>query len=233
MNDDMTKRLSIADYFSLMNAILGFIAIISLISSLIPEDLKIRVSLTFLLLAILADGLDGIIARKTRRSEVGEHLDSMADMTSMGVATCIFIYLSYQNFISDSFYSHIYLFIALVFYISAATIRLSSFYKMKKENYYVGLPVPASSIIILMLAFIHVRFIVILPVIVILSALMICNINFPKPGRRLDLIATILILLTLIFGCNYSHIFPLALLFAILIYIIGGPLFIRFLGIIK
>lgn len=230
MNDEMTKRLSVADYFSLVNAILGFIAIISLLTSLVPEDLKIRISLTFLLLAILADGLDGIIARKTRRSEVGEHLDSMADMTSMGVATSIFIYLSYHNFVSDSFYSHIYLLIALVFYISAATMRLSSFYKMKKENYYVGLPVPASSIILLMLAFIQVKFIVILPVIVVLSGLMICNINFPKPGRRSDLIATILILLTLIFGCNYSCIFPLTLLAGILIYSVGGPIIFRFFG---
>ena len=94
---------------------------------------EIRTAFSFILLALLADGLDGIIARKTRRSEVGEHLDSMADMTSMGVAASVFIYISYQNLVSDSFYSHIYLFIALVFYVSAATIRLSSFYKMKKE----------------------------------------------------------------------------------------------------
>jgi len=230
LNDDMTKRLSVADYFSLVNAALGFFAIIALFSSLVPEELKIRVSLTFLLLALLADGLDGIIARKTRRSEVGEHIDSMADMTSMGVATSVFVYLSYHDFVSSSFYSHIYLFIALVFYISAATIRLSSFYKMKKENYYIGLPVPASSIILLMLAFIQVGFIMILPVIVILSALMISNIDFPKPGRRLDTIATILIFLTLLFGCSYSCVFPLALLVAILIYTVGGPLYIRFFG---
>ena len=228
MNNDMTKRLSVADYFSLINAVFGFFAIISLLSSLVPNDLKIRVSLTFLLLALLADGLDGIIARRTRRSEVGEHIDSMADMTSMGVAASVFVYLSYHNFVSTSFYSHIYLFIAIVFYISAATIRLSSFYKMKKENYYVGLPVPASSIILLMLAFIQVGFIVILPVIVILSALMICNIDFPKPGRRLDLIATALIFLTLLFGCSYSCIFPLTLLVAIMIYTVGGPFYIRF-----
>jgi CDP-diacylglycerol--serine O-phosphatidyltransferase len=226
----MTKSLSAADYFSLVNAVLGFFAIIFLLSSLVPDDLKIRLSLTFLLLALLADGLDGIIARKTRKSEVGEHIDSMADMTSMGVAASVFIYLSYHNFVSGSFYNHIYLFIALVFYISAATIRLSSFYKMKKDNYYVGLPVPASSIILLMLAYIQVKFIIILPVIVILSALMICNIDFPKPGLRLDLIATILIFLTLIFGCTYSCVFPIALFVAILIYTVVGPFYIRFFG---
>ena len=230
MNNDMDNRLSIADYFSLVNAILGFFSIISLLSSFIPDELKIRVSLTFLLLALLADGLDGIIARRTRRSEVGEHLDSMADMTSMGVAASVFIYLTYHSSISSSFYSHIYLFIALIFYISAATIRLSSFYKMKKGSYYVGLPVPASSIILLMFAFIQVKFIVILPVIVILSALMICNISFPKPGQKIDIIATILIFLILIFGDSFNYIFPLILLIAMVIYAIGGPIVLRFFG---
>jgi CDP-diacylglycerol--serine O-phosphatidyltransferase len=228
LNEDITKRLSIADYFSLINAILGFFAIISLISSFIPDELKIRISLTFLLLALLADGLDGIIARKTRRSEVGEHLDSMADMTSMGIAASIFIYLSYYSSISSSIYSHAYLFIALIFYISAATIRLSSFYKMKKENYFIGLPVPASSIILLMFAYIQVNFIVILPVIVILSATMICNITFPKPGKKLDIIAAILIILVLILGSYNNFIFPIILLIAMILYAIGGPIVIRF-----
>ena len=58
---NMTKKLSIADFFSLVNAILGFFAIISLISSFVPDEFKIRISLTFLLLALLADGIDGII----------------------------------------------------------------------------------------------------------------------------------------------------------------------------
>ncbi len=226
----MNEKLSVADFFSLVNAILGFFAIISLLSSLIPDELKIRVSLTFLLLALLADGLDGIIARKKRRSEVGEHLDSMADMTSMGIGTAIFVYLSYHNFVNNSFYNHIYLFIALIFFVSAATIRLSSFYKMKKENYFVGLPAPASSIILLMLAYINVQFIIILPVIVIISAAMICNISFPKPKLRLDFAATSLIFITLILGNNFYFIAPILLLIAMIIYAIGGPLFIKFFG---
>ena len=230
MDDNIAQKLSIADFFSLINAILGFFAIISLLSSLIPDEFRIRVSLTFLLLALLADGLDGIIARKTRRSEVGEHLDSMADMTSMGIATSVFVYLSYHNFVTNSFYNHIYLFIALIFFVSAATIRLSSFYKMKKENYFIGLPAPASSIILLMLAYIHVEFIIILPLIVIISAAMICNISFPKTGLRLDLIATILIFLTLILGDIFYFIAPILLLTAMIIYGVGGPIYIKFFG---
>lgn len=229
MNKRNTKRLSCADFFSLINAIFGFFSIIVLLSSLIPEQYKIRISLTFILLALLADGLDGIIARKTRRSEVGEHLDSMADMTSMGIATSVFVYLSYHNFVINSIYSHIYLLIALIFFVSAAIIRLSSFYKMKKEKYFIGLPAPASSIILLMLAYIQVNFIIILPFIVIISAAMICNISFPKPALRLDFIAAFLILLTLILGNIFYYIAPVLLLIAMIIYAIGGPFYIKFL----
>ncbi len=223
------NKLSVADFFSLVNAVFGFFAIISLLSSFIPDEFKIRLSLTFILLALLADGLDGIIARKTKRSAVGEHLDSMADMTSMGIATSVFIYLSYHDIVSNSFYNHIYLFIALVFFVSAATIRLSSFYIMKKENYFIGFPAPASSIILLMLAYIQVKFIIILPIIVIISAAMICNISFPKPGLKLDLIATVLILLTLILGNIFYSISPILLLIAMIIYAVGGPFYLKYL----
>ena len=99
---------------------------------------------------------------------------------------------------------------------------------MKKENYFIGLPAPASSIILLMLAYIQVKFIIILPIIVIISAAMICNISFPKPGVKLDLVATILILLTLILGNIFYSISPLLLLIAMIIYAVGGPFYLKY-----
>jgi CDP-diacylglycerol--serine O-phosphatidyltransferase len=227
------NKLSLADYFSLMNAIFGFLGIIVLFLNIIPDEIKFRISISFLLLAIIADGLDGIIARKTFRSEVGEHLDSMADMTSMGIATSIFVYLSYHDIISNSFYSQIYLIFALVFFISSAIIRLSSYYKIKKENYFIGLPAPASSIIILMLAYIRVDFIFILPIIIIISATMICNIHFPKPKIKIDIIATLLILITLIIGDYLNFFAPVLLLAAMILYAIGGPIYLKIFGELK
>ena len=74
----MIKLLSIADVVSLTNAILGFLAILMIFSN------ETRLAFSFILLALLADGLDGIVARKLGKSDIGEYLESMADMTSLG-----------------------------------------------------------------------------------------------------------------------------------------------------
>jgi CDP-diacylglycerol--serine O-phosphatidyltransferase len=94
--------VSIADCLSITNALFGFIAIFFLLTNIVfvPQtdlnlDLKFRLALTFILLAILIDGLDGIVARKTKQSELGEYLESMADMTSLAIAPSIFIFIYY------------------------------------------------------------------------------------------------------------------------------------------
>ena len=85
----MIKLLSVADCISLTNAVFGFLAVAMIFIG------ETRVAFTFILLAILADGLDGMIARKTRESQIGEYLESMADMTSLGIAPAFFIYSIY------------------------------------------------------------------------------------------------------------------------------------------
>jgi len=226
----MIKLLSIADFISIINAIFGFFAILFLLSNLIEDfELRLRVSFSFILLALLADGLDGVVARKTKRSDVGEHLDSMADMVSMIIAASVFIFITYQEYITCCVYFQIYLFIALVLFLSFGTIRLASYYIMKNENYFVGLPAPAGAIILLVLAFLKVEFIYILPAVIIIGAVMASSIKFPKPRKRMDFIASVLILLTLFIGKSYYGIVPLLLLTAILVYAIGGPIYSKFL----
>ena len=226
----MVKLLSFADIISLINSIFGFLAILFLISSLIEsEELRIRVSFSFILLAILADGLDGIIARKTKSSDLGEYFDSIADMTSMVIAPSIFIYVLYSKFVSCCIYNHIYLFIVLILFFSCGFIRLASFHLMKNKKYFIGFPVPASAIILLTLVYIEIKFIYILIIILFISIAMISNIRFPKPGFRVNAIAVILILLTFIMDKFYNNIAPLLLLFAMIIYTLIGPIFTRFL----
>jgi phosphatidylserine synthase len=99
---------------------------------------------------------------------------------------------------------------------------------MKKDDIFIGLPAPASTIILLMLSFIKIEFIFILPAIVIISALMASVIKFPKPGIRIDIITFIFIIFIIIFGKSYHMITPIFLLSAILIYAILGPIFVKF-----
>ena len=229
MQKSMINLLSIADVISITNAIFGILAILFLLPIGTCEEFQLRASFSFILLALLADGLDGIVARKTGKSNIGEYLESMADMTSLVIAPAVFIYFTYSDLIGYSFYRYIYLLIALILFLSFGIIRLASFHLMKKERYFIGLPASASTILLLILAYFEVEFVYILPAVIIIGAAMASDIKFPKPRIRINTIATILILLTLVMDKSYYGIAPLLLFIAIILYAIGGPIYIKIL----
>jgi len=216
----MIRFLSIADMVTLTNIIFGFIAIIMVFLN------EMRFSFSLILLALLADGLDGVIARKTRSSELGEYLDAMADMSSFGIAPAIFVYATYFDAASYCIYRHICLIAVLILFLSMNVIRLASFHIIKNKNFFVGLPTPASTIIITLLAFLGIEFLYILLVIFVVSFVMISSVHFLKLGHKMDVTAAILIIIALIIGRNYNDIAPLILLLAIMIYVIGGPIYL-------
>lgn len=86
MRPRLVGLLELPDFISLINAGLGLGAIIAVVSGL--PDTAARL----VLLAVVADGLDGFVARRTTCSEVGVELDSLADVVSFGVAPAVLIY---------------------------------------------------------------------------------------------------------------------------------------------
>ena len=72
-------RLGAADIVTVANIVVGFVAII-----VAPLDPALAARL--ILLAAIADGLDGLIARTHGSTPVGEFVDSLADAVSFGVA---------------------------------------------------------------------------------------------------------------------------------------------------
>jgi CDP-diacylglycerol--serine O-phosphatidyltransferase len=187
---------------------------------------KIHLSILFILIAILADGLDGIVARKTRSSSIGEYLDSMADMTSFGIAPAFFIYTIYYNVISSCIYKHFLLLLVLVVFLSLSIIRLASFHIMNNKKFFVGLPVPSGAIFLIIMAYLNVELVYILPAIIIISFLMVSNVRFPKPSFKIDAIAACLIFFTIIMDRNFNSIAPIVLLIAICGYVIVGPFYL-------
>jgi CDP-diacylglycerol--serine O-phosphatidyltransferase len=227
----MIRLLSIADILSIGNAIFGVFAIFVLFSDYIGEiDFRIHLSFSFILIALLIDGIDGIIARKTHKSEIGEYLESMADMTSLGIAPAVFIYIIYSDLISCNNLRLMYLFFALILLIAFGIIRLASFHLMKEDKVFVGLPASASTIILIVMGFFNVKFVYILPSIIIIAAAMICNVRFPKPGIKFNAVAAVLIVFAIILGKNFYGIGPWLLFSAIIIYSIGGPIYVKFLN---
>ncbi len=216
----MVRLLSVADIVTLVNILFGFFSIIFLFLG------EIRFSFSLILLAVLADGLDGIIARRTRSSEIGEYLEAMGDMTSFSIAPAFFVYVTYYSSASCCIYYQIYLVITVALFLLFGVIRLASFHFMKDKNFFVGLPAPASTIIVMTLAFLNIEFLYILTVVIVVSIAMICSIKFPKPRLLIDSVAAVLIIFTVILGKDYQGLAPSVLLLTILVYVFAGPVYL-------
>jgi len=216
----MIKLLSIADIISITNALLGFISIIMLFLN------EIYFSFSFILLALLADGLDGVVARKTIHSNLGLFMEAMADMISLGIAPAAFIFKNYYSNIAENTYQNLLLIIVLIIFLSFSMIRLASFHILNEEKYFIGLPASVSTIILLIPTYFNANLFYIIPIIFIVSFAMISNVHYPKLSFKIDIIAVIFIILTIIVGKNYSGVIPIILLILILIYVIVGPFYI-------
>ena len=76
--------LGLADAVTVTNAAVGFLAAAV---ALVDVDLAARL----ILVAAIADGLDGIVARYRGGTPVGPYLDSLADVASFGVAPAVLV----------------------------------------------------------------------------------------------------------------------------------------------
>ena len=83
-------RLSLADAVTTANASLGFLAVVMAFSD--PE-----LAARLVLLAGIADGLDGVVARYSGGSAAGPYLDSPADVASFCVAPAVVVYVSVRD----------------------------------------------------------------------------------------------------------------------------------------
>jgi len=220
LQKSMIKLLSIADVVSLTNAILGFLSIIMIFLG------EIHFSFSLILLALLADGLDGIIARKTRHSELGEYMEAIGDMISLGIAPAVFVYGKYNVAVSECIYWHSLLIIVLIVFFSFNIVRLASFHIIKEKTFFVGLPASASAIIIIVMAYFNIEVAYVLLVIVITSIMLISNVRFPKPTLKINAIAAVLIVLTIIVGKNFGGIVPILLLLSIITYSLAGQIYL-------
>lgn len=229
LQKSMLRLLSVADFISITNAVFGIFAIIVLFIGLIESlELRIHISLSLILIGLLVDGLDGIVARKFGKSSIGDYLESMADMTSLVVAPAVFIFVVYSDKLYTEILRNIWLFVAVGIFLFFGIVRLASFSTMKEKNRYIGLPASASAIILLAISYLRVDFIFILPIVVIMGALMASNFIFPKTDKKMNTVAVILIILTILFAKNYYGFAPILLLIAVFLYTFVGAIYIKF-----
>ncbi|WP_407354701.1 archaetidylserine synthase [Methanolobus sp. WCC5] len=177
--------MKLPDYVTLLNALFGVAAILS-----VMEGFTYLAPL-LILIAAVADGLDGHIARKFSSSNIGGNLDSLADVISFGVAPVIITY----SYSADKYL----LLPALVFYFICGILRLARFNTMHLGfNSFSGLPITAGGIAISAYILMGERFFniyVMAGIAFILGMLMISNVTYLKARDQ-----KILIPLTIVFA---------------------------------
>lgn len=88
MSLQVRSRLGLADVVTLLNAVLGVVAMVGAVLG------EVQLVAQLILLAAVADGLDGIIARWRGGTDVGPLLDSIADIVSFGTAPALFVFVA-------------------------------------------------------------------------------------------------------------------------------------------
>ena len=126
----MTFRQSLPAVATMLGLTCGLAAIEAVRAG--AWDLALRL----ILLAAVADGVDGALARRLRAtSPMGEQLDSLADIIAFGAAPA-FLFSTYYQHVSDP----VRFGVALAFVLAGA-YRLARFHAQPRDGVFCGLPI--------------------------------------------------------------------------------------------
>ena len=213
------ERLTIADIFSIINATCGFLTVLMILAD------QSRIAIVFFLFAVLADGLDGRIARRFRHGRLGEYFEAIADATSFGVVPGVYGFTALaSNLEQDVYFTMFFVFILSVYFI-VTMYRLGTFPLKKQDDVFIGLTTTASAMLIVLCIFLSFPWFLISLVFIGVSVGMVLPIRYPKLNTTFDGIAAILIISTMVLGDQLEFIAPKLLLTGIAVYSFFGPLY--------
>ncbi|MFA5861798.1 MAG: CDP-alcohol phosphatidyltransferase family protein [Candidatus Thermoplasmatota archaeon] len=196
--------ISPADVFTLTNGMMGFLAIATVTGVIQPADVprlgqlfpglatddRFLFASVLLVIGMIADALDGIVARKFGGSRLGGDLDTLSDTISFVVAPAFMVFAKYGA--DQNAYPAL---IAAGLVLIMGMLRLARFNSNPTESSTVtfqGLPTPwcAVAIALLILAGIPVTWA--LPIIVVLAFLMMSNVAYPKSRGKATILALVM-----------------------------------------
>ncbi|NPE29156.1 archaetidylserine synthase [Methanococcoides sp. SA1] len=211
--------LKIPDVVTLGNAMFGILSIFSAFSG--NADL----AFIFILLAAIADGADGFLARRMGASAIGENLDSLADAISFGTAPAVVIFLVYGHL-------HSYLVgTAACIYVLCGVLRLARFNtKHKAIPDFEGLPITAAGVVLASYLLMEDKYILLYGIVILmllLSYLMISEHPYPKLRHPKAMAIMVIIFMLPIFSYfvlpEYLFIFA-TLMFLLMLLYLESPL---------
>ena len=200
-------RAFIPNAFSMGNLTFGFFAIViaSRATGHNSENFYYFVAAGLcIMLAAVFDGLDGPLARLFKsQSQLGEQLDSLADLTTFGLAPGFLMYTIYlyeiviqKNTLGTPWDIPVGMAIAAIFPLCAA-FRLARFNVAHDPASFVGLPSPVAGLLIAFLPLYNntTQYIsrpVAITIFIAVAFLMISNIKYTKPQAKIRRQFTIL-----------------------------------------
>ena len=220
--------LKAPDFVSILNLVFGMCAIFFAFSG------AFSYAAICLLIAAVADGVDGYVARKTSGGPLGAHIDSLADAISFGVAPALLIYCMDMSLISIVF---------ICFYVICGILRLARYNAFpSKTPQYSGIPITGACVFIAssVILFGELSAVVTVPYsmeffyisMFILSLLMISTIPYSKAMKKSTFLILIFLfsaaILSVFIEIVYVLFFPILLFFVLLLYLFSPLLgFVR------
>ena len=186
---NVLKKISPADYITLSNGLMGFLAILYFFDG---GDRAYIIGTTLIFLAMLADGLDGYVARRTKtKHHYGVYLDSMSDTVSFCFAPAILIYANFYDVGAGSALllqdlTNVLTMIASSAVFLLGVIRLAQFSVLGEDelNHFEGIATPAMTYFIVLFVMLFHEWgefdNFVLVSIIAISALMLSEFRYPK-----------------------------------------------------
>jgi CDP-diacylglycerol--serine O-phosphatidyltransferase len=212
-------RLGVADAVSVANAVLGLLGILVALSWGRPA-LAARI----VLLAAVADGLDGVIARRYRSTQAGETLDSLSDVVSFGVAPAAIVYVVATTPPVVPRSTLLGVAVAGTF-LAAAVVRLSLYTVDEAgSDETIGVPTTLAGTILAAAVLAGIR----QPALLLAGGvgfayLMVTDVVYPDLRPRDAIALGGVQALAIVVPTVAWHVFPRALLVAALVYLVLGP----------
>jgi archaetidylserine synthase len=230
MRSRFLDRLGLADTVTIANAALGFLATVAATADI---DLAARL----VLLGAIADGLDGVVARRYGGTEAGPYLDSLADVATFGVApavvvaaTSLEVWGSPASLLSGLSTDALLALAGVLvpaLYVAAAVARLGLYTAYESGNdVTVGVPTTLAATLFaatVLTGFHGAVFLLVLAT--ILTPLMVSDIVYPDLYARDALIMGVVQAGAILLPGVYGSAFAFGLLYVALAYLFLGPTF--------
>jgi len=216
MSENILRMIKPADIITLISALLGFSSII------LTGSGQYESALILILIAVIADGADGAVARYSGSGVLGENLDSLADVISFGVAPAIAAFAFLENSGIDEL-----VFPGLIFpglFLVCGILRLARFNVTGKKDGFEGIPITAGGFIVALFLLAKniipdVEYVFVL-LLLVLSFLMVSTISYPKIKSPV-MLAPAGILLVMAIAGSYREVSSLLLLVIVFVYILS------------